>query len=135
VYNDNFGEASMRHMQDADLLFCRSRWDTAGYHYGFSAECALKAALKKTGATPPPIVIDNKKKNPFRQHFPTLKRVQVSYIGRTMTNVSLALALAKDDFLDQWHTNMRYSPNIIEKSLCEKWRTDVKDFVAHCSEV
>lgn len=45
----DFLDAHRRHWDDAELLFNSSRWANADQMYGFSAECGLKAVMKKLG--------------------------------------------------------------------------------------
>lgn len=45
----DFLDAHRRHWDDAQLLFGDSRWANADQMYGFSAECGLKAVMKKLG--------------------------------------------------------------------------------------
>ena len=49
TYPADFTGAHRRHWQDAELLFAEHRWANADQLYGFSAECGLKAVLKKDG--------------------------------------------------------------------------------------
>ena len=48
-YPADFLDAHRRHWCDAELLFNSSRWANADQMYGFSAECGLKAVMKKLG--------------------------------------------------------------------------------------
>ncbi len=45
---DDFTDASRRHLADAEVLFDAGRWDGAVHLAGFSAECALKSALRRS---------------------------------------------------------------------------------------
>ena len=45
----DFLDAHRRHWGDAELLFAQSRRANADQMYGFSAECGLKAVMKKLG--------------------------------------------------------------------------------------
>lgn len=41
----DFADAHRRHLEDAELLYDRSRWANADHLYGLSAECGLKAVV------------------------------------------------------------------------------------------
>ena len=45
----DFAGAHRRHWQDAELLFISERLGNADHLYGLSAECGLKAVMKKLG--------------------------------------------------------------------------------------
>jgi hypothetical protein len=45
----DFVDAHKRHWEDAEILFKKERWANADHLYGFSAECGLKALMRKFG--------------------------------------------------------------------------------------
>lgn len=45
----NFVDAHRRHWEDAELLFVANRLANADQLYGFSAECGLKAVMRRLG--------------------------------------------------------------------------------------
>ena len=45
----DFADAHFRHWKDAESLFDHDRWANADHLYGLSAECGLKAVMKKLG--------------------------------------------------------------------------------------
>jgi len=45
----DFHDAHLRHWQDAELLFRHDRWANADQLYGLSAECGLKAVMRRLG--------------------------------------------------------------------------------------
>ena len=45
----DFADAHLRHWTDAELLYGRERWPNADHLYGLSAECGLKAVMRRLG--------------------------------------------------------------------------------------
>lgn len=41
--------AAQRHFIDAKHLHANKKYDNAGYHFGWAAECAVKSLLQKSG--------------------------------------------------------------------------------------
>ena len=68
-----YGQAAIRHYDDAEYLASQNRFDGAGHFIGFAAECAIKHAVEsvRPSAAAPylhlPELIDAAKKN-FRGH-------------------------------------------------------------------
>jgi hypothetical protein len=60
AYARNMRAATVRHFQDAELLFERSRFNNAGYHYGLSAECALKGVMERVGINFDEVEVDGR---------------------------------------------------------------------------
>ena len=48
-YPADYGDAHLRHWDDAELLFGEGRWSNADQLYGFSAECGLKEVMRILG--------------------------------------------------------------------------------------
>jgi hypothetical protein len=44
--DEEYGEAAVRHLTDADILASGSRWGGAAYLVGFAAECAIKHRIE-----------------------------------------------------------------------------------------
>lgn len=51
-YPADFGNAHLRHWDDAELLFGEGCWANADQLYGFSAECGLKVVMKEVWDMP-----------------------------------------------------------------------------------
>ena len=45
--NENFLQAAFRHAKDANILYDQQCYDNAMYHYGFAAECTIKAIAQR----------------------------------------------------------------------------------------
>lgn len=129
AYARNMRAATNRHYSDADLLFNHDQFDNAGYHYGFSAECALKGAMERVGIAFESIKIDGR--DAYYVHFPELKRIPTIFAGRLSQKI--AATLEKAQFLQEWHIRMRYAPTgSVSKGRCELWRDQVKEFNNSC---
>lgn len=128
-YARNMRSATLRHFQDAESLFENDRFDTAGYHYGFSAECALKSAMERVGISSDQAEVDGRPA--YYVHFPELKRIPMTYAGRLSQRIANTLATAQ--FLQNWDIKMRYShDNAVQKPQCETWRIQVREFNNSC---
>jgi hypothetical protein len=128
AYKQNLRSATQRHFRDADLLFKEKRFDGAGYHYGLSAECALKSAMKQVGISEDTEVND---RPAVFLHFPELKRIPTKCAGRL--SQTIAKVLARPQFLQEWNVRMRYShDNAVLRTRCEGWRDQVREFNNSC---
>jgi hypothetical protein len=128
-YAKNMRAATGRHYRDAEFLFESDKFDNAGYHYGFSAECALKGAMERAGIPLDEIEVDSR--DAYYLHFPELKRIPTIQAGRLSQKI--AAILAKAQFLQDWHIKMRYAPDgSVPKPRCETWREQVKEFNNSC---
>ncbi|SMF93457.1 HEPN domain-containing protein [Methylomagnum ishizawai] len=115
-YDENAGSAANRHFHDAKKLEEDHRYDNAGYHYGFAAECAVKHALIQTGILKGDPIIR-------KLHFPELRGNAVLALqGRTSRGL---LNLLQPSFMQHWDVAMRYSSSgMIDREKAEKWRID-----------
>jgi len=128
-YARNMRAATTRHYSDAESLFANNRYDNAGYHYGFSAECALKGVMERVGITIDEVEVNGR--TAYYLHFPELRRIPTQQAGRL--SQSIAALLGRAQFLEEWHIKMRYAPDrSISKSRCEIWRAQVEDFNNSC---
>src|SRR5260370_26638742 len=129
AYAKNMRAATGRHYRDAELLFENDKFDNAGYHYGFSAECALKGAMERVGISIDSVEVDGR--DAYYLHFPELKRLPAIHAGRLSQKI--ATILMKAQFLQDWHIGMRYAQNgSVSKARCETWREQVSEFNDSC---
>ncbi|NEX21951.1 hypothetical protein G3480_16835 [Thiorhodococcus mannitoliphagus] len=49
AYDIHLEQSANRHYCDAKLLMDKQRFDTAGYHFGIAAECAIKHLMRNAG--------------------------------------------------------------------------------------
>src|SRR5262249_10239752 len=132
AYVNSMRSASSRHFQDAELLFNNRCFDNAGYHYGFSAECALKGAMQRVGLSVDIAEIGGRPA--FFLHFPHLKRLPVHFSGRLSQGI--VTTLGRGHFLEEWDIKMRYSKDrSVTKNRCEKWRGQVLEFNNKCGGI
>jgi hypothetical protein len=124
--------ATVRHFRDAETLFDGGHFGNAGYHYGFSAECALKGAMLRVGLPVDQVEVDGRPA--YYRHFPDLKRIPTEYAGRL--SQTIAVILGRAQFLQNWHVTMRYSQDhAVERPQCEEWRKQVRDFNNECGGI
>ena len=111
----HFGEAAKRHWIDALFLRENKRLPNADQLFGFSAECALKAAMVSMGA-PTKAEGDLSEKRHW-QHIDALwAEFQAFAAGRRGSRVLSALAgFTVNPFLD-WHASQRYGSDSFSPS-------------------
>jgi hypothetical protein len=103
----HFGEAAKRHWLDAEFLRDDRRLPNADQLFGFSAECALKAAMISMGA--PTTAGGELSEKSHKQHIDALwAEFQAFASGRRGSRILSALTdFAMNPFLD-WHASQRY---------------------------
>ena len=96
----DYKDAAIRHWNDSEHLRVESRLDNADHLVGFSAECALKNALVRSGT-----VIDEG--SGLHVHIDVLwNRVGVHLRGRS--NAPLASVLKSTNPFQDWKAGQRY---------------------------
>lgn len=119
----NFEAAANRHYIDGKMLEDAKRFDNAGYHYGFAAECAVKHLLQ-IAHRPQGHVPVARSDDPIWAHFPALRTMALMAIS-SRAQSRLNTMLGHDSFMQEWSTNMRYSENGgVSPQRVEKWRDD-----------
>lgn len=115
--------AARRHFQAAESLAGGHRRDVAGYLFGLSAECAVKAMLFNCGMRPDHA---SRSGDPYFAHFPqlrTLLRDKLS--GRA--SAPLVRLIEDDSFMNHWSVEMRYSHGRdIDDRWVLAWHADAK---------
>jgi len=102
AYDVHLEQSAKRHYDDGVLLMDNRRFDAAGYHFGFAAECAIKHLMRETG------VMTNDRA--IWEHFPDLRILALQSIsGRTAG--PLRTLLERKNFMQFWDVRMRYAPN------------------------
>jgi hypothetical protein len=121
--NEDYSDSAGRLFTDAETLYAKQRWETAGHLYGVAAECAVKATLERGGMT-----IDWS--SGLRKHFPDL----VSAISMKAQGRHSMTVFNRPGFLDSWKVDTRYAENdgTIEQTLCAAWRQDTADMLLDC---
>jgi hypothetical protein len=117
--------AAYRHLNAADALNTGHRRDVAGYLYGLSAECAIKAMMLDVGLKP----AANKNTDPFYLHFPQLlTALRDNMAGRR--GAVLAGLISNDSFFSHWAIDMRYSKgDEILASWVDNWSVQARNAV------
>lgn len=121
-YEKAMEQAAKRHFDDAAIMLEKKRYDNAGYHYGFAAECALKHSLREIG------VRDDD--DSIWKHFPRLKHLALLAVQSRRAG-PLRQILESPQFMQGWQIDMRYSKNgSVDSATVEKWRNDANEALA-----
>lgn len=119
AYSTDMKAAARRHYNDGRGLEDQRRYDNAGYHYGFSAECAIKFALGAVGVRGDHEAI--------WLHFPDIVRQGLLAI-ETRRAANIRVLLQRPNFMQGWNIKMRYSSNgSVLQATAEKWRDDANE--------
>lgn len=121
AYESNMEQAANRHYTDGKKLFDSNCFDNAGYHFGFSAECATKFRLLKSGVRADDEAI--------WAHFQGLRNLALLALNNR-ADADLFRVLSRQNFMQEWDTKMRYANNgAISQMRAEKWRTDADELL------
>jgi hypothetical protein len=115
-YTTDYHDSSKRHWKDAEALRRGNSTDSAAYHYGFAAECAIKhaisALLPVNASMWKHISIDPSKD--FRAI--AVKKL----VGRVAE--PLRKLLLEQTYFKDWDVAMRYAPTgAVAKNSCDEW--------------
>lgn len=114
-------QSAKRHYDDGVLLMENRRFDAAGYHFGFAAECAVKQLIRDAGVmTSDPAIWE---------HFPELRNLALQSLSGRAAG-PLRTLLERDSFMQFWGVRMRYAPNgSIKADMAERWRTQADEAI------
>ena len=128
AYSWDLQAAARRHCIAADVLESGVRYDVAGYLYGISAECAIKAMMRTAGLKPLPP--EQRRSDPFYAPFPELRTMLQDLLQGRQGAVLLRF-INDVRFLSQWNTRMRYSKGSdIDKKWVNAWKDQAHQVVA-----
>ena len=117
---DDYPEAALRHLQDADVLLARDRFDGAAYLAGYVVECALKTLIQvETGRA-------------SRSHDLTSLRDEVGQLAaqagvRTGRFYLAAAASLQASGILAWRPGMRYRDAELASNEAGTWLQDAHD--------
>jgi hypothetical protein len=118
-YQINLVDSARRHWIDGQELLKARRAQTAGYHFGFAAECAIKTALYKHNIIPRG---DDRRDDPYWVHFPKLRTLLVRD-GKGRLSQKLYDLISHGSFMQDWDTDIRYAADgSVDTSRAMKWR-------------
>lgn len=119
AYNIDLESSAKRHFEDGRKLEDHKRYDNAGYHYGFAAECAVKQCLRNAK------VRDDE--DAIWAHFPALKSLALLALTERR-GAGLRKMLSRPSFMQSWDVRMRYSGNgSVAMPEVTKWRQDADE--------
>lgn len=120
AYIIDLESSAKRHYDDGRKLEDHKRYDNAGYHYGFAAECAVKLCLRKAGVRDDDPVIS-------KLHFSKLREMALIAL-KSRRAAELKRVLSPKSFMQSWDVRMRYSSNgSVTVSEVAKWRQDADE--------
>lgn len=112
AFSSDMPAAARRHLEAGNKLKIGNRRDVAGYLYGLSAECAIKALMLEAGFRP-----TKERSDPFYLHFPQLRTLLLDSLqGRRAGTLSRLVVNA--NFFSNWAIEMRYSKG---DEILKKW--------------
>ena len=105
-YPADFHAAHLRHWRDAELLFEHRRWANADHLYGLSAECGLKALMRRSGMPVGRHGAPTEREH--KVHANELWQVFAAFVRGTVAGRHLHLLPAANPF-DRWSIGDRYA--------------------------
>jgi hypothetical protein len=96
---ENYGEAAIRHYEDAKTLREGGGLDNAGHLVGFAAECAIKHKIGTLGAGAASLQL----------HLPDILPAARKRLGERSSYASM-FNLLKGDVFSDWAVDHRYAP-------------------------
>lgn len=114
AYVTNMRAAGQRHYADGIKLFDDRRFDNAGYHFGFAAECAVKQRLLECGVA--------QEDDAVWKHWPSLRTLALLAIA-SRSAADLRRVLAPANYMAQWDVTMRYAGNAaVDEPPARRWK-------------
>ena len=133
AFTQNVKKSAVRHFRAAQILYSqRGPGDqpgcgaVAGYLFGIAGELAVKELMRSCGMTPLPA--EQRRDDPFFAHFPTLKTMLGTAVGRRSGELR---KLSEDPRLFQnWDVTMRYAPATeVDETWVEAWKDSAEDLL------
>lgn len=112
---DDYPEAALKHLQDADALVRSRRFDGAAYLAGYVVECALKALIQVESG-------QARHGHELTNLLDVLDELAVHAKTRTgRLYISAAVTLKTADVVGRWKPNRRYHGPGIAANEAEAW--------------
>ena len=118
---DDYPEAALKHLQDAEALLKGRRFDGAAYLSGYVVECALKTLIQVESGRP---VRHSHKLTGLLEEMDGLAVRAETRTGRRLY-VGVAATLRTADVL-HWKPEMRYRGPEVTSSAAEAWLRDAR---------
>ena len=118
---DDYPEAALKHLLDADVLLTGRRFDGAAYLSGYVVECALKTLIRVESGRP---VRHSHKLTGLLEEMDVLAVRAETRTGRLY--VGVAATLKKADIL-RWKPEMRYRGPEVTSSEADAWLRDARE--------
>lgn len=125
AFPPNMKAAAQRHFNAAEELNTGHRRDVAGYLYGISAECAIKAMMLDAGLRPS----GSHGQDPFYLHFPYLRTALLDTLTGRLSSPLVRL-VTSGAFFSHWAIDMRYCKgDEISHDWVNSWSAQARDAV------
>ncbi len=116
MYPSDFRDSATRHFRDAETLKVAQLVDSAAYHYGIAAECAIKVVIAPTG------VDSQARKHISRTPEKDLRSIAMLRL-RGRRSAPLLKLLQMPGFFANWDVEMRYAVSgSVAPAQCDTWR-------------
>ena len=128
LYHTSYPAAALRHWRDAEYLRSAGKHDSAGYHYGFAAECALKLSMEQRQQDTQPIPHEHIFCPSTRSgtKLPDLRATALRRL-RGRRAQGLLVLLKMEDYFRGWAVDMRYSSDgIVTQTTCAAWQDQAR---------
>jgi hypothetical protein len=110
--DEEYGEAAVRHLTDADLLAGGKRWGGAAHLVGFAAECAIKHRIETL----------RPEQGAPHGHFPEILDAARRHLGRRR-DTALHAVLKMSNLMEGWRVSLRYSGDVaVDQPRYALWR-------------
>jgi hypothetical protein len=120
AYQIDLSAAAKRHWFDAETLLTSKRAQSAGYHYGYAVECALKSVLYRHNI---PRQAD-RRNDPYWAHFPELRTLLIRD-GKGRLPQRIYNLIAQGAFMQYWDTDIRYAiDRAVDEQQANRWRKE-----------
>jgi hypothetical protein len=96
--DEEYGEAAVRHLTDAEILAGGQRWGGAAYLVGFAAECAIKHRIETL----------RPEQGAPHGHFPEILDAARRHLSRRR-DTALHAVLKISNLMEGWGVSLRYS--------------------------
>lgn len=139
---EQFHIAAQRHFDSATFLESAGHNDDAGYHYGVSAENAVKNAMREAGLESHWKMQGNAhfKNSPMRGHWAGLQNriagaqheMSLFANGRRAAPLLQLAAMGSVARFSDWHIDIRYADPIytpVTQAKLIQWKADALDFL------
>lgn len=124
-YRIDLAASAKRHWDDGQNLLAARRPQTAGYHFGYAAECAVKSVLYAYRIPRR----EDRRNDAYWAHFPELRTLLIRD-GKGRLSQKLYDLIAQGSFMQEWDTDIRYAENgSVNEQRATRWRDQADEVI------